>query len=135
MNNNGEPQSQARTYDLTERTARLGEKIILFAKKVPRSAVNNPLTTQLVKAGTSVGANYNEADEAESLRDFRHKMGICRKESRESKYWLRMIAVAEPSLRDEAAELWRETKELHLIFCKSVRTCDTKLAGKRSRHV
>lgn len=125
---NGDSPRKDRQYDLSERCARFGERIIRFCKKIPATPVGRPVIVQLVKAGTSVGANYDEAEEAESLRDFRHKLGICRKESRESKYWLRMMVVAEPACRNEAAELWQEAKELHLIFCKSMRTCDTKLA-------
>ncbi len=77
-----------------------------------------------MRAGTSVGANYCEANDAESKRDFRHKIGICRKESKESKHWLRMIAAARPDLRDEIKTLWREAKELNLIFGKIRRSCD-----------
>ena len=71
-------------WDLEERTAKFGEDIIKFCKKVPRNPITTPLITQLVKAGTSVGANYCEADDAESKKDFRHKIGIVKKESRES---------------------------------------------------
>lgn len=103
-------------YDLEERTARLGEEIINFAKKIPENSVTRPLIPQLVKAGTSVGANYCEADDAESKKDFNHKIGICKKEAREIKYWLRMIAFAVPELKEEARKLWQEAKELNLIF-------------------
>ena len=66
-------------WDLEERTAKFGENIISFCKKVPRNPITIPLITQLVKAGTSVGANYCEADDAESKKDFRHKIGIVKK--------------------------------------------------------
>jgi four helix bundle protein len=79
-----------------------------------------------VRAGTSVGANYGEADDAESKKDFAHKIGICRKESKESKHWLRMIAAAVPELRDDAASLWQEAKELNLIFGKIRRSLGTR---------
>src|SRR5690348_12378924 len=69
---------------LDERTALFGEAIIRFAKKVPRNAVNNPLIQQLVRAGTSVGANYCEADDAVSGKEFKQKIGTSRKESKES---------------------------------------------------
>ncbi len=69
-------------WDLEERTAKFGENIIIFCKKVPRNPITIPLITQLVKAGTSVGANYGEADDAESKKDFKHKIGIVKKESR-----------------------------------------------------
>ncbi len=76
-------------YDLEERTARFGENVIKFCKKIPRGPITDPLITQLTKSGTSIGANYSEADDAESRQDFNHKIGICKKESRESKHWLR----------------------------------------------
>lgn len=103
-------------YDLEERTAQFGENIIKFCIKLPKSSVVNPLIVQLVKAGTSVGANYSEADDAESKQDFRHKVGICKKESRESKHFLRMLTVAVPQAQEEAKLLWQEAKELNLIF-------------------
>src|SRR3989344_5851537 len=103
-------------YDLEERTAKFGENIIRFCKKIPRGPIADPLITQLVKCGTSCGANYCEADDAESKLDFRHKIGICKKESRESKHFLRMIVVVVPEFKEEARKLWQEAKELNLIF-------------------
>ena len=108
-------------YDLEERTAVFGEAIIDFAKRVPVNPVTRRLIDQLVGAGTSVGANYCEADDAVSKKDFRHKISICKREAREAKFFLRMIAKAVPDLRDEAAPLWQEAKELHLIFAKIYR--------------
>lgn len=105
----------SRTYDLEERTARFGEEVVRFAKKIPKTPVTLPLASQLVRAATSVGANYLEADDAESKRDFVHKISICRKESKESKHWLRMIAAAVPEVKDEARKIWKEAQELNLI--------------------
>ena len=105
-----------RNYDLEERTAKFGEDIIRFCKKVPRGPINDPLVTQLIDAATSIGANYCEADDAESKKDFRHKIGICKKESREAKHFIRMIVVSVSSLKEEAKPLWQEAKELNLIF-------------------
>jgi len=110
------PNDQKKKYDLKERTAKFGEKIIEFCKKVPRGPITDPLTTQLIKAGTSVGANYCEADDAESKKDFKHKIGVCKKEASESKHFIRMIVVAVSNLKDEATPLWQEAKELNLIF-------------------
>ena len=115
MNEGGEQHKESR-FNLEERTACFGEAVVAFAKKIPATPVNLPLISQLVRSSTSVGANYCEADDAESGKDFRHKIGICRKESRESKHWLRMIATAEPEHREVARRLWREAKELNLIF-------------------
>ena len=112
----GKQYPDEKTYDLEERTAVFGERIIDFVKTLPDNIVNRELIRQLVKAGTSVGANYNEADGAESKKDFRHKIAICRKESKESKFWLRMIARANPDRKDDCRELWTESQELTLIF-------------------
>jgi four helix bundle protein len=110
-------------FDLEERTARFGESVIRFAKRMPVNPVTQRLISQLVGSGTSIGANYGEANDAESKKDFRHKIGICRKESKETKHWLRMVAVAEPELSADARLLWQEAKELNLIFGKIVRSC------------
>ena len=103
-------------YNLEERTAKFGEEIIIFANSIPKNEVTKPIIVQLVKSGTSVGANYCEADDAESRKDFKHKIGIAKKEARETKHWLRMTAIACPDKKDGARKLWQETKELHLIF-------------------
>ena len=103
-------------YDLEERTGRFGETVIRFAQKIPVSPVTTDLITQLVRSGTSVGANYAEANEAQSKRDFRHRITICRKEAGETKHWLKMVSTAVPALKEEARPLWQEAKELTLIF-------------------
>ena len=103
-------------YDLEERTALFGEAIIEFAKRLSRSLVNDPLIRQVVRSGTSIGANYMEADGAESKKDFRHKIAICKKESKETKHWLRMIVKANPDSKDECKKLWQEAQEFSLIF-------------------
>ena len=108
-------------FDLEERTAKFGEAIIRFCKKVPRAPENNRLIDQLVGCGTSVGANYCEANEGVSKKDFKNTIGRCVKEAKETKFFLRMIAASEPSLTDEAHELYREAKELHLIFASIYR--------------
>ena len=105
-----------RKYDLGVRTSRFGEEIIDFCKKIPPGTITNPLINQLVKCGTSVGANYSEADDAESKKDFKHKIGICKKEARETKFFITMVIKAVPELREKALPLWNEAKELHLIF-------------------
>jgi four helix bundle protein len=74
------------------------------------------LIDQLVGAGTSVGANYSEAKDAVSRKEFKNRVGTSRKESKEAMFFLRMIAAAEETLAAEARELWREAKELNLLF-------------------
>jgi len=108
--------TQTRHYDLEERTAKFGEDIIKFARKIIKDEITKPIISQLIRSGTSVGANYCEADDAETGKDFKHKIGICKKEARETKHWLRMIVVACSDLKDEARKLWQEAKELNLIF-------------------
>jgi four helix bundle protein len=103
-------------YDLEERTAQFGEAIIAFAKRIPVSPVTQPLIPQLVDSGTSIGANYCEADDAGSKKEFRYRISLCKRESRETKHWLRMVAVAAPELKADARPLWQEAKELNLIF-------------------
>jgi four helix bundle protein len=108
--------SNEKVFDLEERTGRFGEVIIEFAKTLERNEINRPLIGQLVDAGTSVGANYMEADGAESKKDFRHKIAICKKEAKETKHWLRMIRKANPHKAVECQKLWQEAHELTLIF-------------------
>jgi four helix bundle protein len=114
-----------RPYNLEERTAQFGERVIVLAKGIPVTPVTKPLVGQLVRAAGSVGANYCEANNAQSKKDFRHKIFLCKKESRESMHWLRLIAAAHPPGADEARRLWQEGKELTLIFAASIRKLDS----------
>ncbi|MBL9206939.1 MAG: four helix bundle protein [Opitutaceae bacterium] len=100
--------------------------------RLPTTPVLSPLITQFVKSSTSIGANYCEADDAESKADFRHKIALCRKESRETKYWCRLLAKAAPQERLERKQLWLEARELHLIFCKIIRSTDSGLHAVRA---
>jgi four helix bundle protein len=113
-------------YNLEERTATFAERIIALCQQLSENSVSGQLVNQLVRAGTSIGANYCEADNAESRRDFRHKIGICRKESRETKYWLRLVAKAAPIIQQDARQLWTEATELNLIFSSIIRTMDKR---------
>lgn len=103
-------------YDLEERTALFGEAVIGFARRIPVDPVTQPLIPQLVRSGTSVGANYCEADDAGSKKEFRYRISLCKRESREAKHWLRMVAAAVPDMKGDARPLWREAQELNLIF-------------------
>lgn len=112
---------KSKIYDLEERTALFGENIIEFAKNISKNTITIPLIDQLIRSGTSIGANYCEADCAESRKDFEHKLGICKKESKETKHWLRMIAKAMPESKNDAKDLWRESNELQLIFISIIK--------------
>src|SRR5947209_13532189 len=107
--------------DLEERTARLGEEVIRLCKAIAVTPVTDPLIRQIIRSGTSVGANYCEADDAVSRKEFRQKIGTCKKEARETKHWLRMIAVADETYAERARTLWREANELTLIFASIFR--------------
>ena len=114
-----EPPKESATrhpFDLEQRTAQFGEAIVKFSKKIPHSPTNNRLIEQLVGCGTSVGANYCEANEAVSKKDFRNTAGRCVKEAKETGYFLRMIVASEPQLAEEARKAYREAKELLLIL-------------------
>jgi four helix bundle protein len=116
-NEGGSAGGASRKHDLKQRTTEFGMAVILFARTLRQDAVTTPLIGQFVSAGTSVGSNYREADNAESRKDFHHKVCICRKEADETKFWIQMIVTARPSARAKARPLWQEAKELHLIFC------------------
>ena len=116
MSNETSNSNNKKVYDLGERTSRFGESVIDFVKILPRNVINDELIRQIVRSGTSIGANYMEADGAESKKDFRHKVALCKKESKERKHWLRMIARANPNKQEDCKKLSNEAQELTLIF-------------------
>jgi four helix bundle protein len=116
MTNKAPSPKSEKKYDLPDRTAKFGESMIKFARTLVRDPVTNPLISQLVRSGTSIGANYMEADGAQSKRDFRYKIALSKKESQETMHWLRMMATASDSAREECRRLWQEAHELTLIF-------------------
>lgn len=107
---------ESRPFDLEERTARFGEEVIDFVLSVRRNAVTSPIIGQLVRSATSIGANYCEADDAGSRKEFKYRIGLCRRESRETKFHLRMIVPAAKERAEAARPLWKEAHELNLIF-------------------
>jgi four helix bundle protein len=108
-------------FDFEERTARFGEAIVRFSKRIPRSPTNDRLISQLIGAGTSVGANFCEASDSVSKKDFRHSAKRCIKEAKETRFFLRMIATSEASLAGEARSLYRESTELIRILASMCR--------------
>jgi len=122
--------SNSREYDLEERTARFSEDIIEFVKTIKWDDINRSIISQLVRAATSIGANYCEANASSSKRDFRNKIYICKKEANETKYWLRVLAKYHPELKDEIKSFWKEAHELHLIFQKITNTLDKNRGSK-----
>ena len=114
------------SYDLEERTALFSENIIELAKQISRNDINRSIISQLIRSGTSIGANYCEANASSSKRDFRNKIYICKKEANETKYWLRILTKCNPELKQKARILWKEAHEFHLIFQKITNTLDKK---------
>jgi len=107
-------------YDLEERTAVFGEDVIEFVKLLSNNYINRPLVNQIIRAATSIGANYMEANGASSRKDFRNKICICKKESNETKHWLRMISKANSDKSEDCRKLWQEAQELTMIFAKII---------------
>ena len=119
------PSDDKPAFDLGERTSKFGEAVIAFAKRVTVSPVSSPIISQLVRAATSIGANHCEADEADSKREFRYRISLCKRESKETRFHFRMIVAADPTLREDARILWQEAKELTLIFGAILRNSRT----------
>ena len=105
-------------YDLEERTAKFGEQIITFCRSVKSDKLADPILNQLIRAGTSVGANYMEANGASSKKDFQNKIFIFKKEIQETKHWLRMSKSFMAEKSEIIDLLWKEAQELTLIFQK-----------------
>jgi four helix bundle protein len=110
-------------YDLEERCAKFGEDIIMLCKGIEITDFTRPLISQAIRSATSIGANYMEANQASSKKDFNNKIRISQKEANESKHWLRMISVADPTQKDKCRGYWKEAHELTLIFAKISKSC------------
>ncbi len=105
-------------YDLEDRTKNFSKKIIRLLRMVKINEINRNIILQLIRAATSVGANYCEANNASSRKDFKNKIFICRKEIQETKYWLELLSEVEKGVIVELRILWKEAHELSLIFNK-----------------
>jgi four helix bundle protein len=104
-------------YDLEERTSQFARRVRAFVKRFPRTIANIEDVRQLVRASGSVGANYIEANESLSKKDFRLRIKISRKESKESRYWLRLVDTGtDPTVEAERLELIQESVELMKIL-------------------
>ncbi|KKU79849.1 MAG: hypothetical protein UY05_C0020G0006 [Candidatus Peregrinibacteria bacterium GW2011_GWA2_47_7] len=111
MSNDG-----TKKYNLAARTLKFAEDILGFAGGLPEDTLIYPLRSQFIRSGTSIGANYHEADSAESRKDFFHKIGLCRKEAKETMYWLQLIIKVLPAKKEKGHILLKEAHELTLIF-------------------
>jgi four helix bundle protein len=122
---NGKPQK--RKYDLEERTSLFAEDVIALMRQIKVDYVNKNIISQVMKSASSIGANYREATEAESKKDFIHKVSMAKKEIKETQHWLRLLAKANPEHRESLVKLWKESRELLLIFSKTISTSKIKM--------
>ncbi len=107
----------SKQYDLEDRTLEFAKRVRFLVRKLNKSIANIEDGKQLVRASGSVGANYIEANEALSKKDFLMRIKICRKEAKESRYWLRLIDTGEKSeIEKERSSLENEARELTHIF-------------------
>lgn len=118
QNSNKVQRSDSKTgvFDLEERMSKFGEEIVIFCRSLEVDHVSRSIIAQLVRSATSVGANYAEANNASSKKDFRNKVHIAKKEVQETKHWLRMLKPCYPNHGDEIKAYWQEAHELTLIL-------------------
>ncbi|MFA6486646.1 MAG: four helix bundle protein [Candidatus Magasanikbacteria bacterium] len=103
-------------YDLEDRTLEFGKRIIRMCKSLPRDIVNDKLVSQVMRSGTSVGANYREANETDTKRDLQFRLRISRKEGKETIYWLELIIESNPVFKKRIEPLLQEARELVKII-------------------
>ena len=109
--------SNSKQYDLEDRTLAFAKNVRLLVKKLPKTLSNIEDCRQFVKASGSVGANYIEANEALSKKDFRMRIKICRKEAKEGRYWLNLVDTeGKKDLEKDRMVLITEATELMNIF-------------------
>lgn len=107
---------KSKRYDLEGRTLRFAKEVIEFVNTIPRTVANIETMKQLIRSSGSVGSNYIEANEALSKRDFALRVKICRKEAKESRYWLRLVEVSEEQAEKRRQSLIDEATEPMKIF-------------------
>jgi four helix bundle protein len=105
-----------KTCDMNARTRDFAVEILSFAESLPRRNSVRIVESQLIKAATSVGANFREASRAQSRRDFIHKIGVAAKECAETQYWLEVISEAGMGNQDDLAPVVRECSEILAIL-------------------
>ncbi|MFA5119225.1 MAG: four helix bundle protein [Candidatus Omnitrophota bacterium] len=105
-----------RKYDLEERTLKFAKNCIDLCKTLPKDSINFELVNQVIRSAGSIGANYREASNTDTRKDFFHRIGICRRESKETKYWLDLIMHSNPILSSTIIQLINEAQQLTLIF-------------------
>jgi len=107
-------------FDLEKRTLEFSKNVIRLYKQLPKNVINNELIGQLIRASGSIGANYREANDALSKKDFKHRIKITRKEAKEAHYWLELLIEANPEFKEKIDILLKEALELKKIFSSIV---------------
>ena len=102
--------------ELLNRTLTFSNNLIDFVLTLPSNFVNDIIRKQLIRSGTSIGANYREACEAESAKDFVHKIRISKKEAKETEYWLELVQKTNQSFVEKIEPLFKEVREFIKIF-------------------
>lgn len=115
--------SSCNKEQLIRRTGEIGKNVIMLCKSIDKSPINNPLISQIVRSSTSIGANYCEATEANSKKDFVNKIVISKKEAKETLHWLDMIKTSNPELANVIIPLSDEVHQIILIFSATVNSC------------
>ena len=113
-------------YDLERRTLEFAKNLLRTLTRLRRTPYNYKLINQGISSGTSIGANYMEANGAESKKDFIHKISLSLKEAKETKFWLECLKVTNPEAENKLSELWQEAHEFSLIFGQVTTTCNSK---------
>lgn len=131
-----EQEIDKKPYDLEERTALFAECIRNFCLKLPKNVVNSEYIPQLLRSGSSPGANYIEANECIGDKDFCMKIKTCRREAKESAYWLRLVITdGLEEMEKERNELRQEAKEFVLIFNSILKKRDSpRLSAGNSKN-
>lgn len=107
---------KSKAYDLEKRTLEYAKAVIYFVKLLPQNIANREIIKQLIRAACSVGANYIEANECLGKKDFAMRIKICRKEAKESKYWLFLVETGNNAQETQRMLLQQEAEELKRIF-------------------
>ena len=120
-------------YDLEDRTARFAKEVVRFIGNIIKNVTNIEFSKQLARSAGSVGANYIEANEALSKKDFIYRIKICRKEAKESRHWLNLIIVESEGLIKSQKELIQESTELVKIFSRIIEVSIGKISSKTDK--
>ena len=108
------------TYNLEDRTLEFSKNLIALCKKLPKNSINLPIVSQVVRSGTSIGANYREANDGLGKKDAVHSLRISRKEAKETSYWLELLLDSNTSLELELNPLIKECVELRNILSSMI---------------